>query len=129
MKTHHSGKLTHIKKGKVLNPDGIGCNRNGRAPDWFKTQLKKIVSRKEMLRFFADVISGAKIEPHVTGHGVVYTEASTNSRVYAWERACDRGFGKTLQELNDVGVMVPRMVFIQDNANSSPGQITNNRKG
>lgn len=76
----------------------------GRKPDWFKEKCAALASHEDVLDFLGRVVRGDPIEEKVLNKGStnpisVMVSASVDSRIHAWEKLCDRGFGKPTQEL------------------------------
>ena len=84
-----------LKRGNPGNKGGTG-----RPPEWFKAECAKLASSEASLKFLSDCIKGAKIEPKCV-YDTETKEMKTflvpvhpETRLKAWEKAADRGFGK-----------------------------------
>jgi hypothetical protein len=87
-----------FRKGQSGNPNGGKREGAGRTPDWLKAKCQKIIEKRKLIEFLADVAAGEEVDFIVNLKGKrIPCPANTKDRISAMKELLDRGYGKSIQ--------------------------------
>lgn len=89
---------TPFKKGNVGGRGGYR-EGSGRKPDEFREKCRELANSPAMLQWLQDIVDGKiQVDPDV--------------RLKAWDRLTDRGYGKPLQQTEEMG-QASRLIIVR----------------